>query len=92
MYNDVYFHKTARSVQHMVVNIIKLAIRSGNAVVKNHPLVRFFLSPSHRSIEHYMSLDDSSVVSLIHVISENNIGDATVLAQRYLRRDLYKCV
>ncbi|WOJ90099.1 HD domain-containing protein [Methylocapsa polymorpha] len=92
MYNDVYYHKTTRAVQHMVSEIIKLGLRFNHCVVTNHPLGQFFLSSSHRTLEHYMALDDSSVVSLVHLISENEIGEATILAQRYLRRDLYKCL
>jgi uncharacterized protein len=94
MYNDVYFHKTTRAVQHMIVDLIKFTLNSGENSEKlsRNNIIRFLRDTNFRDIERYLSMDDSSIVSLIHEIAEAGPAEAAILAQRYLRRDLYKCI
>lgn len=92
MYNDVYFHKTTRGVQHMVAKIIKLALTEAGETFRQHAIARFLLEESSRTLDIYLNLDDSSITSLIHEIAQKNVGDASILAQRYLDRDLFKCL
>lgn len=94
MYNDVYFHKTTRAVQHMIVDLVKLTVTSAkhNESISRHYVIRFLREKNFQDIEKYLSMDDSSIVSLIHAIAEAGPGETAILAQRYLRRDLYKCI
>ncbi|MGE0196539.1 MAG: hypothetical protein AB7P48_13055, partial [Methylocystis sp.] len=92
MYSDVYFHKTTRGVQHMVTRIIVLALRDAPEQFSDHSIAKFLLDETSRNLDFYLSLDDSSIVSLIRHIAEKNIGEASILARRYLERDLFKCL
>jgi uncharacterized protein len=90
MYQGVYFHKTTRAIQHMVIEIIKLAV--SNAKLRHHPLVQFFRNKRYRSVEQYARLDDYSILSLIRLASDNKCGYLTKLATRFFSRDVYKCI
>jgi HD superfamily phosphohydrolase len=95
MYQNVYFHKTTRAVQHMVADIIKIAVSnelSSNKRIKAHPIVKFFKSKRNRTLDNYLCLDDSSIMSLLRDLADQKLGYASKLAQRYFQRDTYKCV
>jgi len=94
MYNDVYFHKTTRAVQHMIVDVIQEIIDSGDESksIARNSIIRFLRDEKSRDIEKYLSMDDSCIVSLIHDISISKNPNAANTAQRYLQRDLYKCI
>lgn len=93
MYNDVYFHKTTRAVQHMVVDCITGALDAyPDAADLNHSALVKFLQAKQKTIDAYRELDDSHVVALVHVIADGKFGQHSELARRYLRRDLYKAL
>ena len=74
MYQNVYFHKTTRAVQHMVSDIISMAASNelrSNRKIKDHPIVRYFRDKRYRSLDDYLCLDDSSVVSLLRIGRSN---------------------
>ncbi len=91
MYQNVYFHKATRAIQYMAKDIVHDVVTKFNdkASTKTHPIVRFFLGKAEK-LEDYMRLDDASITSLIHLASESDFGETSILAKRYLRRDIYK--
>jgi uncharacterized protein len=94
MYKEVYFHKTTRSVQHVVSNCFKKIFENGgpSKEIKQQPLFQYLTAKKNRGIEKYLQLDDSSVIAALHFIAQGKFGEATELAQRYFRRDLFKCL
>lgn len=93
MYNDVYFHKTTRAVQHMVVDAITIVLDKyrDRKEFSGNPLISF-LNEKSGDLQKYSALDDSHIVAIVHTIADGKFGDATDLANRYLNRDLYKAI
>lgn len=93
MYNDVYFHKTTRAVQHMVVDAITEVLDkyTDKPEIKQNPLI-MYLKDGGDDLDFYSSLDDADVTSLLHTLAEGPYDHAKVLAKRYLQRDLYKAI
>jgi hypothetical protein len=92
MYQNVYFHKTTRAVQHMVSDIISIAVSNelkSNKKIKAHPVVRYFRDKRHRTLDNYLDLDDSSIISLVRDLADQNLGYVSSLAERYFARDTY---
>ena len=91
MYHNVYFHKTTRGIQHLVKDmLLELIQKYGDASeLRSLGLIRFFNGGG--TLLDYLALDDSSVLAMAHVASEQNWGLATELADRFLNRDTYKC-
>lgn len=91
MYQNVYFHKATPAVQYMAKDILRDAIKNHSDAPQlvHHPIIRFFQERSE-STDEYLSLDDASIISLIHLVAWGPFGPTTELAQRYLRRDIYK--
>lgn len=95
MYQNIYFHKTTRAVQHMVSDIVRMAASGDmrkNATVSKHPIIRYFRNRRTRSIENYLRLDDTSIVSLLRILADTKLGAISDLANRYFKRDVYKCI
>ncbi|MEA2974554.1 MAG: uncharacterized protein QOF19_74 [Alphaproteobacteria bacterium] len=95
MYQNVYFHKTTRAVQHMVTDVVRMAATGemrSSRLVKDQPLIKFFKDKRHRTTENYLRLDDTSIISLLRVIADGNQGPISDLANRYFKRDSYKCL
>lgn len=94
MYSNVYFHKTTRSVQYMVLDILS-GIFSDDELKRRLPednlILQYFNAAPNPPLESYLKLDDASVTYLLRHISLGNFGDYTDLANRYFRRELYKC-
>lgn len=94
MYSNIYFHKTTRGVQFMVADILKRVFTDAKLLRKipnNDPLKRYFSERPSPSLESYLRLDDACVVNIIRFVSDGDFGSVSVLAKRYLNRDLYKC-
>jgi HD superfamily phosphohydrolase len=91
MYHNVYFHKTTRGIQHLVKDMLHEILRDqrGNSALKGSSLLRFF--DGGGTLSDYEAMDDSSIVSVAHVASENQWGLASELADRFFKRDPYKC-
>lgn len=95
MYQNIYFHKATRAVQHMVSDIISQTASTdmrNKKQLKNHPIIKFFRSKAYRKLDNYLALDDSAVMSLIRIVADNRFGAVSKLAQRYFNRDTYKCI
>ncbi|MEJ0011862.1 MAG: HD domain-containing protein [Bauldia sp.] len=94
MYHNVYFHKTTRAVQFQVMSAVRQALKEygPKLIERGVNLARFFLDEKARTLEIYSSLDDSSITSFIHHLAEGEYGSSSILAQRLLRRDLFKCL
>jgi HD superfamily phosphohydrolase len=92
MYHNVYFHKTTRGVQHLVKDMLLEVLREHRDAVelRNLGLVRFFRNGG--ALTDYEALDDSSILAAAHVTAEQRWGLATELAERFLKRDPYKCL
>lgn len=94
MYTNVYFHKTTRAVEAMVKEILSEVFSNENFKDKlpaDDRLLVYFSEGREPSIEHFMTLDDSAILSLISRVALGNFGRASELAKRFLRRDLFKC-
>lgn len=80
MFKAVYFHKTVRSAEVMLLEAMKLADDELN-----------FTSPT---LENYLKLTDEFVIDKLFSLSENNKNSkkAKRLAQDYQNRRLLKCV
>lgn len=92
LYSTVYFHKTTRSVQFLVGDIIKSVLDDqalNEELSQQAPLIQFFTGKN--DLGSYLTLDDSAVLSLIGALANREYGRPTSLARRYLTRDLYKC-
>lgn len=94
MYQNIYFHKSTRAVQHLVKNAIIALLRTevrDSDPIAQHPLLKFIRS-SHRDANDYLRLDDTSVISLLHLAADGKYGEATTLAERFFERNVYKCI
>lgn len=60
--------------------------------IKHQPLFQYFTNKNARTLDHYLSLDDSCIIFALHSIADGNFGKATELAKRYFARNLYKCL
>jgi len=91
MYHTVYFHKTTRGVQHLVKDMLLevLSHHPDKPEIIGLPITKFFREKGPLPI--YLSLDDSSILAVVHIAAENNWGEASNLAQRFLKREPYKC-
>jgi HD superfamily phosphohydrolase len=91
MYHNVYFHKATRGMQHLVRDMLRelLTNYSQQAELRSTPLIRFFTNKG--SLDDYLSLDDSSVLTVTHLAADNNWGLASELSRRFLARQNYKC-
>jgi hypothetical protein len=57
--------------------------------IKNLALIRFFEGGG--KLSDYECLDDSSILTTVHIAAENNWDLASELARRFLARQNYKC-
>ena len=91
MYHNVYFHKTTRGVQHLVKDMLLevLKTHANKPELKDIGLIRFFRDGG--TLADYQALDDGSVLTVAHIVAQNNWGLASVLADRFFKRDIYKC-
>lgn len=91
MYHNVYFHKTTRSMQHLVKDLLVELLKNHDSrpELKDLRIFRFFRNGGQLS--DYAALDDSSVMTLVHLAADNEWGLPTDLATRFLNRDTYKC-
>jgi HD superfamily phosphohydrolase len=95
MYQKIYFHKATRAVQHMVRDIIMGIFAEQNILTDlkpAFPILEYWATKSSQTVERYLELDDSSIISLVAAVSKKDYGKITKIALRYLRRDLYKCI
>jgi HD superfamily phosphohydrolase len=92
MYHSVYFHKATRGIQHLMKDMLHEIIGRHHAdpAFKDLGLMRFFQNKG--TLADYEALDDSSVLVVAHIASEKELGLASDLAKRFLRRDNYKCL
>jgi HD superfamily phosphohydrolase len=91
MYHNAYFHKTTRGVQHLVKDMLLelLQKHSDKSEITNLRLLRFFRDGGQLS--DYEALDDNSILTVARIAAENSWGQASALANRFLRRQPYKC-
>lgn len=94
MYSKVYFHKTTRSAQYMVMDIM-MELFSNAKIRSNIPdifdLYQYFTAAPEPDLKAYLRLDDNSIVNVVKWASSVQLGEASHLARRFLNRDLYKC-
>ena len=80
MFKAVYFHKTVRAAEVMLLEAIRLADKE--------------LNLNSMSLSEYLELTDDSILSKLLAIKSKNdrLQRAKQLAQDYLNRNLLKCV
>ncbi len=94
MYKNVYFHKTTRSVQFMVQDILSKLFKTEELYKKLHkdnPMRLYFQRAPDTTLSDFLELDDAAVVDTLRDIARTDFGDLSELAQRYFERRLYKC-
>lgn len=96
LYFTVYFHKTTRAAEAMLAAILRqigqLVHAEQDAEVgleSGHPMLVFL---KENSLESYLSLDDSVIWASLHSIRFAKNEILRELADRLLRRELYKAV
>jgi HD superfamily phosphohydrolase/serine/threonine protein kinase len=94
MYSLVYFHKTARSAQMLLVNILRRAsslAAKGSAIgVRNSSLFRY-LTGTELNVRDIISLDDSDLWVQLKYWATSDIDQIlTKLSKRMLNRTYYK--
>lgn len=94
MYSSVYFHKTTRGIEVLVSEILMKLFQEKEKYAKElqgDPIFAYFNSNGNPELGLYLSLDDSSILSLIKRVAMGNFDQATDFAQRFLARKLFKC-
>ena len=79
MFKAVYFHKTVRAAEIMLVQAFMLA----------DDILNF---SDFRSIQSLMELDDESILSKIMYSKEESLKESKILIENVLNRKLIKCV
>ncbi len=98
LYEQVYFHKATRCIEHMIERLLYLVAEraktpesasSLTALSIDHPLLRFFGDISSK-IDDYLALDDSVMFAAFNAMQRAGDRDIAALATRLLNRNLYK--
>lgn len=96
LYFAVYFHKATRAAEKMLTALlVRLGQLCDNDSIadtglgREHPLVKFV---NESSLENYLILDDSVVWGSLPMLASANDADLSELAERLLKRNLYKSV
>ena len=94
LYNSVYMHKTTRSAEKMLEQLLKISYHRVDDMKKsfpNLPIVRYFASETP-NLSTYLALDDTSIWSTFTALSEDSDNEVATLSARIRDRQLYKCV
>lgn len=97
LHEQVYFHKTTRCIEEMIVKLLRLVAKHAEAgappeacgLQADHPIVRFF-APSGETLETYLALDDGVVWGGIEAMTRATDPEVSELAERLRTRRLYK--
>lgn len=96
LYFSVYYHKATRSAEKMLSSLLHRigeVCRDGDVkklgVGANNPIVRFL---EDMTLENYLALDDSVVWGSLPILCEAGDPMVSELANRILRRKLFKAV
>jgi HD superfamily phosphohydrolase len=90
-YSFVFTEKGLAVAEEFVIALLEVLREHRDAVeLRNLGLVRFFRNGG--ALTDYEALDDSSILAAAHVTAEQRWGLATELAERFLKRDPYKCL
>jgi HD superfamily phosphohydrolase len=96
LYTNLYLHKTTRAAEKMLGAIlcklqqhVSLGELPQTGIPAEHPLIVYYKNPS---LGNYLVLDDITLWSILPfcVLAKDPL--ISTLAQRLLRRDLFKCV
>ncbi len=94
LYESVYLHKTTRGIQFLVEEAIKDALTNISDVRESgivSPLLEYFFLKPELRLEHYLSLDDFDVVTLLKQLATREVGAASNFARRFLLREPLRC-
>lgn len=97
LYEQVYFHKTTRCIEHMIGALLRRVaeLAQDPATVDqvgldaHHALLRFF-GPDGETIENYLALDDLAVTGALEPMRHAVDAAVADLAARLRNRHLYK--
>jgi uncharacterized protein len=98
LYEQVYFHKTTRCVEHMIAKLLRLvaeqAKQAGAAPEQTgldpyHPLLRFF-GEGGQTLSNYLALDDGVLTGALERMTHACDQRIASLATRLRGRQLYK--
>lgn len=94
MYTSIYFHKTTRAAQLMFEEILKRILADENAldaIPDHNPVKAYFSKTKNHTLEEYLALDDSVLTNLVSEIARIDGLSTSVLAKRWVNRELFKC-
>lgn len=91
LYEQVYFHKATRCIEHMLERLLRLVTETPAkaGLPEDHPLLRFF-GAEQPTVLDYLPLDDVLLTSALRDIQMAGNPDIAHLAERLRHRDLYK--
>lgn len=97
LHEQVYFHKTTRCAEYMIVRLLGQVASLANdanaagltGLPGNHPLLRF-LGRETPTVSEYLALDDILVFGAVDLMACAENGLIRNLATRLRNRDLYK--
>jgi HD superfamily phosphohydrolase len=91
LYEQVYFHKATRCVEHMLGRLLRLIADAPNTagLPEDHALLRFFLA-SEPTVLDYLPLDDVLLTAALGPMQDAKNPEIAALATRLRHRDLYK--
>lgn len=95
MYEGLYFHKTTRAAQMMLLMFLEEIFAGGNVdevLESDEPIRIHFENSENATVDNYLRLDDFSIWRMLDLCSSRDIGRSTELANRILKRDFFKCV
>lgn len=93
LYENVYLHKTTRGIQILFQEALRQAFVVPEVLARlpaENPIVAYF-SAETPSLSQYLKLDEPLVISLVHHIAEAKLGISSILAKRFLNREVLKC-
>lgn len=94
MYTRVYFHKTTRASQYMVQDILNKVFGSPeylSLMPEHDSLANYLRKKPDPDLAAYLKLDDLALWQSIRFVAQSEFGESSILANRLLNRDLYKC-
>jgi len=93
MYNSLYFHKTTRSAQIMLGDLLQGLAEDGrlDKCPAHNALIKYFKSRNDVELETYLETDDIAIWEIVFFVAKNDLGEPSRIATRLTNRDLYKC-
>lgn len=93
MYRNVYFHKTVRAAENLMKKIFERVKDIANDINIGDPILLKIAGGNELSVDEYITLDDSKIMSTISQWAESVKDDTLAeLSKDILNRNLFKAV